>query len=117
MKFIVALILNMFLSYAIGLFTFLPWFSFVIIVFVVSVLVHQKPFLSFITGFVALFVLWLVLVVIKDQANEHILSTKVAYILPLKGSYFALAIITAFIGGLLGGFAALTASFARKILK
>jgi hypothetical protein len=42
------------------------------------------------------------------------LSTKVANILPLGGSYIALIVVTATVGALLGGLASLTGSFVRK---
>jgi hypothetical protein len=48
-----------------------------------------------------------------DMANNHILSTKVAKILPMGGSYIVLIFATASIGALLGGLASLTGSFVR----
>jgi hypothetical protein len=47
------------------------------------------------------------------MANNHILSTKVANILPMGGSYILLIFATASIGALLGGLASLTGSFIR----
>lgn len=115
MKFLVATALTSLLSFAIGLFTFLPWYSFVICAFIVALAIHQKPFKAFTAGFVAVFILWVILVVLIDNANEHILSTKVANILPLGGNYMMLIIVTGFVGGLLAGMGALTGSFLRKI--
>ena len=115
MKFILAIILTALLSFAVGLFTFLPWYSFVFCAVIVAIAIHQKPFKAFITGFFALFLLWLVLALLKDIPNEHILSTKVANVLSLKGNTTLLLIITGFVGGLLGGFGALTGSYTRKL--
>jgi hypothetical protein len=42
MKFIVAIALTSLLTFAIGLFTFLPWFSFVFTALIVAVAVHQN---------------------------------------------------------------------------
>jgi len=114
MKFIIAIILTALLSFTIGLFTILPWYSFMVGVAAVAWGIHQKPSKAFLSGFIALFSLWLLLAFLKDNGNNHILATKVAYILPLQGSYVLLLLITALIGGLLGGFAALTGSFLRK---
>jgi hypothetical protein len=50
----------------------------------------------------------------KDVANAHLLSSKVAQILPLGGSYVVLILVTALVGGLLGGFAALTGAYLRS---
>lgn len=115
MKFLVATALTALLSFAIGLFTILPWFSFVFCALIVAVAVHQKPFKAFAAGFVAVFILWVVLVAMIDAANEHLLSKKVAAILPLGGNHVALIIVTGFVGGLLAGMAALTGSFLRKV--
>jgi hypothetical protein len=114
MKFITSIILTALLSYAIGLFTSLPWWSFAITSLVVAMAIHQKPFKSFAAAFISLFLLWGILAVMIDSANEHILSKKVAQILPLGGSSVVLIIVTGVVGGLVAGFAALTGSYLRK---
>jgi hypothetical protein len=114
MKFYVSIVLIALLSYAAGLFPVLPWWSFAICTLVVAVTIPQRPFKSFISGFIALFLLWGILSFIIDNNNQHLLSTKVANILPLNGSFVLLIGITAFIGGLVGGLSALTGSYIRK---
>jgi hypothetical protein len=106
MKFITAIFLTAFLAFVIGLFTLLPWWSFVFTSCIVAVAIHQKPGLAFLAGFSGLFILWVLLAIIKDTANEHILSTKVAHLFPLGGSYVLLIVITGLIGGLVSGLAA-----------
>jgi hypothetical protein len=115
MKFITAIILTALLAYAIGLFTSLPWFSFAVVAFVVALAIHQKPFKAFVAGFIALFLLWGILAFAIDVANEHILSKKVAQILPLQGNHYLLILITALVGALVSGFASLTGSLLRKV--
>jgi hypothetical protein len=61
-----------------------------------------------------LFLLWAGMALVKDAANEHILSAKVATILPLGGSYLVLILVTGIVGGLVSGLAALTGSYIRK---
>src|SRR3978361_1481775 len=112
MKFILALALTALLGFLLPI--FLPWWSFAITSFLVAVFIHQKPGSSFLAGFVALLLLWGIYATIIDSANQHILSTKVAQILPFKGSYLALIITTAIIGGLLSGMAALTGSYLSR---
>jgi len=51
---------------------------------------------------------------IIDNANEHILSRKIALLLPLNGSIAMLIFITALTGGIISGFAALTGRLAKK---
>ncbi len=114
MKFIIALLLTMLLSFAAGLFEVFPWWSFAICAFVVAIAVHQKAGKAFLAAFIALFLLWGGLAFYKDAQNEHILSTKIANVLPLGGSYILLIIVTALIGALVAGFAAIAGSYLRK---
>jgi len=114
MKFITAIFLTAFLAFAIGLFTTLPWWSFVITSFLVAMGIHQKSGKAFLSGFLGLFILWTLLAIIKDFSNEHILAIKVAKILPLGGSYWILIFVTGLIGGLVSGWAAISGSTARK---
>ncbi|MEI6585910.1 MAG: hypothetical protein WCL56_07480 [Sediminibacterium sp.] len=114
MKITTAIFLTGFLAFAIGLFTILPWWSFVFTSFVVAVAIHQKPILAFLAGFIGVLILWVLIAVIKDTANEHILSTKVAHLLPLGGSYWLLIFITGLIGGLVSGLAATAGCNLRK---
>ena len=111
MKFIVSFILIILLSFAGSL--FLPWWIIAVAAFLVAVLIHQLPLKSFLCGFLALFVLWGAQALWLDNQNEHLLATKVASILPLGGSYIVLILVTAFVGGLVAGMAALSASFLR----
>ena len=114
MKLIIAILLTAFLAYVLGVYSSLPWWGFVITSLVVSVAIHQKPGKAFLSGFLGLFLLWSGLALLKDAANEHILSAKVAQILPLGGSYLILILVTGIVGGLVSGFAALTGSYLRK---
>ena len=114
MKLIIAILLTAFLAYVLGVYSSLPWWGFVITSLIVSVAIHQKPGKAFLSGFLGLFLLWSGLALLKDAANEHILSAKVAQILPLGGSYLVLILVTGIVGGLVSGFAALTGSYLRK---
>jgi hypothetical protein len=111
MKFIVSFFLTILLSFAGAL--FLPWWIIAVAAFLVAALIHQRPLKSFLTGFLALFILWGAQAFFVDIRNEHLLATKVAAILPLGGSYIVLILVTAFDGGLVAGMSALTASFLR----
>ena len=114
MKFFISVLLIALLSFTTGLFVMLPWWSFTICACVVAIAIPQKPFKSFLSGFVALFLLWGGIAFVIDNKNQHLLSTKVANLLPLNGNYFLLIILTAFIGALVAGLAALSGSYVRK---
>lgn len=114
MKILSAIFITAFLAFVAGLYTSFPWWSFAVTSLIVSVAIHQKPGKAFLSGFLGLFLLWAGLALLKDAANEHILSTKVAQILPLGGSYLVLILITGVIGGLVSGLAALSGSYFRR---
>jgi hypothetical protein len=112
MKFLISTLLIALLSFLSGM--YLPWWGFALAAFLVSALIPQRPGLSFLSGFLALFLLWAVLSWSIDAPNNSILSVKIAQILPLGGSTILLILITAFVGALVGGGAALTGAFIQK---
>jgi hypothetical protein len=114
LKFVVSILLCALLGYALGIYGNLPWWSFVVTNMFIALLINQKPSKSFMSGALGIGLLWLGLAFVIDNQNHHILSVKVANILPLKGSFQALLAITSIVGFLLGGLASLTGSFMRK---
>jgi hypothetical protein len=112
LKFVAATLLIALLSFACGL--YFPWWVIAPVSFIVSLLIPQRPLAAFMAGFLALFLLWGGLALAIDLANGSILSARVAAILPLGGSSYAIVIVTGVIGALVGGGSALTAAFLRK---
>ncbi|HEY4289682.1 MAG TPA: hypothetical protein VGN00_21425 [Puia sp.] len=110
-KFLVSILLIALLSFVCGL--FLPWWTIGVAAFVVSALIPLKPLHAFFAGFLAIFLLWGGLAFGIDQQNNSILSAKIAAILPLGGSVIALILVTAFVGALVGGGAAITGAFLK----
>jgi hypothetical protein len=111
MKFIASIILTALLSFAVCL--YLPWWSIAVIAFVIAVIIPQKPGISFIAGFLALFLLWGILAWFLSANNDHLLAHKVSVIMLKIDSPFALIILTALIGAIVAAFAALAGSFLR----
>jgi hypothetical protein len=111
-KFLVNTILIALLSFVGGL--FFPNWIIAPIAFVVSLLIPLRPPLAFLSGFAALFLLWGGLALAANLANKGILATRIAWLLPLNGSPYALILVTALIGALVGGGGALTASFLKN---
>lgn len=112
MKFFISILLIALLSLAAEL--YMPFWSVALAAFAVCALIPQKPFLSFLSGFLALFLLWAGLAWFMDDANNHILSTRVSTLIFKSPSPGLLVAMTGLIGGILGGMAALSASFLRK---
>ena len=112
MKFIAALLLTALLSFVSGL--YMPWWSLAIMAFLVAVLIHQKAGKAFLSGFLALFVLWGFLALWIDIRNTHILSARVGELLGLGSNALLLILVTGLIGGLVSGFAAMSGSYFRS---
>jgi hypothetical protein len=112
MKLIVAIILTALLAFVTGL--YFPWWSLAIAAFLVAALVHQRSWKAFAGGFLGIFLLWAGIAWWLDTKNDGVLSKRIAELLKLGGNSFLLIIVTAIIGGLVGGFAAMTGSFLRS---
>ncbi len=113
MKFFVSIILTMLLSFAACL--FFPWWSIAVVAFIVSVLIRQTPLSSFFTGFIALFLLWGILSFWISANNNDILAHRMSILILKNDNPFLLIIITALIGAIVAGFAALTASYIKPV--
>ncbi|MBZ5855907.1 hypothetical protein [Flavihumibacter profundi] len=113
MKFTVSILLTALLSFALCI--FLEWWSIAIAAFIVAAAIHQVPWKAFLSGFLSLFLLWVILSWIISSANNDILAQKVSIIILKKESPGLLILVTGIIGGLVGGFGALTGCFARKL--
>jgi hypothetical protein len=112
MKFIISIILTILLSFCACL--FFPWWSIAIVAFVVAALIPQAPLVSFITGFVALFLLWGIMSFWISTNNDHILAHRVSLLIFKTDNPFLLIIASAFTGALVAGLAALTAGYIRR---
>jgi hypothetical protein len=112
MKFFFSFILTILLSFAACL--FLPWWSIAIAAFVVAALIPQKPFKAFLTGFIALFLLWGGLSFWMSNNNDHILAHKISQLILKMDNPMLLILATALIGALVAGLAALAGSYLRK---
>ena len=112
MKFFFSFILTILLSFAACL--FLPWWSIAIAAFVVAALIPQKPFKAFLTGFIALFLLWGGLSFWMSNNNDHVLAHKISQLILKMDNPILLILVTALIGALVAGLAALAGSYLRK---
>lgn len=115
MRFTLATFLTLSLAFIAGL--FLPWWSIAVVAFLVAVLVKQKTGLAYLSGFTGIYLLWGGLALLINIKNNSILATKIAQIFPLNGSPFYLITVTAFVGALVGGFAAMSGSSLRSLEK
>jgi len=112
MKFIVSIILTALLSFAACL--YFPWWSIAVIAFIVAAVIPQSTGKSFLTGFIALFLLWGGLSLWMSSNNDHILAHKISLLILKINSPYLLVLVTAFIGALVAGLGAVTAGFLTR---
>lgn len=82
----------------------------------------QKAPLSFLTGFVALFLLWGIMAYLINVNNSGVLSQKMAnFLVPGTGestqAAYILILATAAVGGLAGGFATMTGNLLGEAIR
>ncbi|HLG40387.1 MAG TPA: hypothetical protein VI461_11995 [Chitinophagaceae bacterium] len=112
MKFTVAATLTALLAFAGGL--WFGWWIIAVAAFVIALLVHQRTGRAFFSGFLGVFILWGAMAWWIDMKNEHVLSKKIAEVLPLGGNSLLLIFVTALIGGLVAGVGAISGSYLRS---
>ncbi|WP_428330531.1 hypothetical protein [Mucilaginibacter sp.] len=110
MLFLIILIL----SFASGY--FLPWWVVAIAAFLSAFIIGKTSGQSFLSGFSAVFIGWTVLALFKSIPNDHMLAKKVATLFQLP-NWILLLLITAIIGGVIGGMAALSGVLLRRAFK
>jgi len=111
MKFFLSILIIGVLSFIVGLFA--PWWSIAVIAFIVILLVPARPLNAFLSGFLGIFLMWLVVASFINTANNSILANRIGGLLGIGENPVLLIFITSLVGGLVGGFAALSASYLR----
>lgn len=114
MRFVFKIILIAGLCYIFEL--FLPWWSVVMAAFLVNLWMPGKGFIDFLNGFLGVGLLWLIYALLIDSETSSILSARIAQLFSLPNASFIIA-LTGLVGGVVGGFAALSGSQFRRIFK
>jgi hypothetical protein len=96
---------------ALALELFLPWWSIAIAAFAFGYLLNSKA--NFAAGFIAILLLWFFKSLLIDLSSSTDLVERIASILAVDDKYL-LMIVTGSVGGLVGGFAALTGSILKQ---
>jgi hypothetical protein len=108
MLFIIILILSLIAGFI------TPWWAAAIIAFVAALFAGKKPGQAFCSGFAAVFIVWAVLILFKTMPNKHILAARVATLSHLP-HWTVLLVITALIGGIVGGMSALSGVMVKRL--
>ncbi len=107
MKFLYQVILTAALAFVLQ--SFLPWWTMALAAAGVGYYFNTKGLVSFSAGFLGVGLLWLGLAIFIDVTTHSILTEKINRILPLNAF-----VLTTLIGGLVGGFAALTGALIKS---
>lgn len=113
MKLLLSILLIAALSF--GLSLFMPWWCIAVAAFGISAFLLQKPWLAFISGFVAIAVLWGGLAWGISTANNHLLASKISVLVIEQDNAGLLILVTALIGGLVAGFAGMSGALFRRL--
>ncbi len=107
MKFFIQIIITIAVCFLLQ--TFMPWWTMAIGSMAVGYGVANKGWVSFVAGFIGVGILWLGMAYFIDHSTHSILTEKVNRLLPLNSF-----VLTTLIGGLVGGFAALTGALLKQ---
>lgn len=108
MKFILQVLTTAILGYVLEL--FLPWWSIAVAAFLAGLILRTDA--NFLAGLLGISLLWLLAAFITDHSATTRLADKVAEIFSLSKPL--LFVVTGLIGGLVGGFAAMTGGALHK---
>jgi hypothetical protein len=109
MKFIIQVVAIIFMAHLMAM--FMPWYSIAIAPFVMGFLLKSGR--DFLAGFLAIAVLWIFNAWLLDSSSSSDLPQRVANLFALQNT-FLLYLVMGVVGGLVGGFAALTGSLLRR---
>jgi hypothetical protein len=113
MKFIFQVLAIMIVAFVLEL--FLPWYYIAVAAFIGGYILKSKA--NFLAGFLAIGILWSLYALLQSSVPSSLppndLADRVAKIFTLPGKEW-LILITGIIGGLVGGFAALTGSLLKR---
>jgi hypothetical protein len=96
---------------------FFPWWSCAIVAFYVGVWIADSPSKSYAYGFAAMLLMWTVYAGFQSSINGGLIGTAFSNVFGGKLSSGQLIAGTGFIGGLVGGFSAMTGTLLRDIFR
>lgn len=95
---------------------FLPWWMIAVVPFAVACWRSRSAGGAFGAGFLAIALLWAGVAFWQSNANDNLLAGRMANLLPVGGSTLVLLLLTALLGGLVGGVAAWAGYLSRRAL-
>jgi hypothetical protein len=96
---------------------YFPWWVITIVCFLIGGIIGMKIFGSFLSGFLAIALLWAGYAYYLDMTTGAIMSARMAAVFGNKLDGQMLILVTALIGGLVGGMATMTGSLGRAMFR
>jgi hypothetical protein len=96
---------------------FFEWWTVAIAAFIGGAIFGKTSGETFAKGMAAVATLWLLMVWYHHFSTQGILSNKIAQILPVGGNVGVLIAVTVFIGGLVGGWGAMSGFLVRNLFR
>ena len=96
--------------------SFLPWWSIVLVAVIIGAAFKFSSLQSYLIGFLGVSLLWGIYATFLNNANDGILAEKIGVLFGDLG-VTQLIIVTALLGGIIGGLGALTGKLGRGLLK
>lgn len=132
MKFLLRILLILALGYLAS--TQLPWWSVAVAGFVTGLLLSEKikrrrlfgkqppSAKAFLSGFIAVFILWSGFAWWSDFQNDSLLSEKISRLIVSEGETYIsrawiMILVTGLIGGLVGGFSTMTGNLLGEMIR
>ena len=93
---------------------FLPWWAASIVAFIAALIIGGTGGKAFLSGFGAVFVAWTILALMKSIPNDNKLAGMVVQLFPLPNNGVWVRVVTALIGGIVGGMSALSGALLKR---
>ena len=97
-----------------GLGYIMPWWSIVVCTFVISFFLPGNSFNAFLSGFLGIGLVWMVMAWKFDMESGSNMSTKIIDLFPID-DHILLIVVTGLIGAIVGGFSAVTGNTFRQL--
>ena len=91
---------------------FMPWWMIAVVSFAVGFVIHLSSARAFFSGFLGIALFWLIAILFIDNANDHILSMRMAKLFSLH-NYWLFILVDIIVGGLVGGLASWSGAVLR----
>ncbi len=113
-KFLISILLITLIGFLLQ--SYFPWWTVVIVAAIVGFMIQStNGFWSYLTGFVAVALLWGIYAGYLDIQNGHLLSTKMGNLFGALSSG-SMVLLTSLIGGIVGGFGTLIGYLGKQLI-